>query len=201
MNTAIQIATIVVLITAAIHFWRSKKKNEYLSSLIVKQMNANEEVKRTLAMGLYNRFKKTNFDTEGIDIQTNLFIKQDPLAFEHFVGRIFEKLYGGDVFVTQGSGDYGVDIEHTREDGLHYGQVKCYKENLSYEPIALVHSNMVKFNAVKGFVVTTSDFSENAREYAKGLNVDLINGIELVELWMESLEEEKNLIKDYILEL
>lgn len=47
---------------------------------------------------------------------------------------------------------------------------------------------MVKQGAVGGYVVTTSEFTSNARNYAEGLDIDLINGTQLVELWMEHLE-------------
>lgn len=37
-------------------------------------------------------------------------------------------------------------------------------------------------------MVTTSEFTSNARKYAEGLDIDLINGTQLVELWLEHLE-------------
>lgn len=55
---------------------------------------------------------------------------------------------------------------------------------VGYEPIALLHSNMVKQNVSQGYVVTTSNFTENARSYAQGLQIDLINGTDLVEMWL-----------------
>ncbi|MBZ4687476.1 MAG: restriction system protein [Clostridia bacterium] len=49
---------------------------------------------------------------------------------------------------------------------------------------------MVKQVAKGGFVVTTSDITPNAREYAEGLNIELINGNELIEMWISVLQEE-----------
>lgn len=46
----------------------------------------------------------------------------------------------------------------------------------------LLHSNMIKQNAPKGYVVSTAGFNEIARSYAQGLNIDLIDGTELVEM-------------------
>ncbi|WP_110926285.1 restriction endonuclease [Bacillus massiliglaciei] len=43
---------------------------------------------------------------------------------------------------------------------------------------------MVKQSATKGYVVSTAGFNDNARLYADGLNIDLINGMELVEMWI-----------------
>jgi restriction system protein len=107
--------------------------------------------------------------------------------------------YGGTATVTQSSGDYGVDIELTREDGLYLGQVKCYYYDLSYEPIALIHSQMAKQGAAGGFVVTTGSFTENALTYwhelkSQGVNIELIDGQTLVKYWVES---EGNKVKAY----
>ncbi|MGO4730273.1 restriction endonuclease [Paenibacillus sp. 2KB_22] len=68
--------------------------------------------------------------------------------------------------------------------------MKCYNDmNLvGFEPIVIIHSQMVKQGAVGGYVVTTSEFTSNARNYAEGLDIDLINGTQLMELWMEHLE-------------
>src|SRR5690606_16601584 len=92
--------------------------------------------------------------------------------------------YGESSYVTKSSRDFGVDIEHGVGDGKVLGQVKCYKDDVGYEPIALIHSNMIKQNASRGYVVTTSNFTPQARTYAEGLDVDLITGTELVELWL-----------------
>lgn len=96
----------------------------------------------------------------------------------------------GNIHVTKSSGDFGIDIEEQTEEGLYLGQVKCYNDmNLvGFGPIATIHSQMVKQGAVGGYVVTTSDYTSNARNYAEGLDIDLINGSQLVELWLEHLE-------------
>ena len=49
-------------------------------------------------MGLYYRFMK---QTEEEKV-SNVFIGEDPIAFEHFVGDVFERYYGGSVYVTRG---------------------------------------------------------------------------------------------------
>jgi restriction system protein len=79
----------------------------------------------------------------------------------------------------------------TREDGLYLGQVKCYYYDLSYEPIALVHSQIEKQGAAGGFVVTTGSFTENALTYWHELKID---GQTLVKYWVES---EGNKVKAY----
>lgn len=44
-----------------------------------------------------------------------------------------------------------------------------------------------------GFVATTSDFTNEARKYARETNVDLIDGSSLVELWAYSLAKKREL--------
>lgn len=150
-------------------------------------------IKNTLAMGLYARFcSNEELKSDG---WSSIFIDNNPLEFEHFVASIIETVRGGSTYVTPSSGDFGVDFEHSTND-VYLGQVKCYKSDLSYEPIALVHSNMVKRNAIGGYVITTGSFSDNAYHYARNLNIELIDGVKLVELWMNSVTiplEERNL--------
>lgn len=142
--------------------------------------SSQEDMKETLRIGLYNRFKRE----PGVDKE------EDPLLFERFVADIMESLRGGRTFVTRSSGDYGIDIEERNERGLYLGQVKCYGDlnPVGFEPVAIVHSQMVKQQASGGYVVTTGRFTPNAFEYAQGLNIELISGHRLVELWLRQLE-------------
>lgn len=150
-------------------------------------------------MGLYFRFNYPREKKENGEIApvagTDFFLKQNPYEFEDFVAEVFERYFGGIATTTSRSGDFGVDIEHQREDGLYLGQAKAYKVDLDFSPIAKIHSNMVKRGAKGGFVVTTSSFTFNARQYAEGLNIDLIDGVKLVEYWLSGFERtDKDLI-------
>lgn len=196
----IQILSIIALVAAGIHFLINKKKNQKLAFMIANQINSNDLVKKTLAMGLYYRFHKGKDNGEIQESVSKSFIRQDPLEFEHFVADVLQRKFRGNIYVSKASGDFGVDIEHERSDGVYYGQVKCYKDDLDFKPIALVHSNMTKNNADAGFVVTTSDFTVQAKKYASGLNIELINGVDLIDLWMEGLELQTNEIKDLVTE-
>ncbi len=136
-----------------------------------------EQIKAALLTGLYHRF-----NGEGT-------------GFEHFVAKIADTYYGGSSYVTPATRDYGVDIELTKSNGetkeLYLGQVKCEQSKLNYRPIAIIHSQMIKQNATKGFVVTTSDFTKYARYYAEDLNIELIDGKRFVDIWLDSLQTNK----------
>ena len=188
----------MVLLVAAIHFWITKRQHEYQTSLIAEQMDQSLEMKRTLAMGLYLRFCKEKHNHNGKPIKySRIYIKQDPLQFETFCARVMEKKYGGSTWVSPASGDFGVDFEHRRKDGLYLGQVKCYEGDMSYEPIARLHSNIVKQGAKGGYVITTGAFSDNARKFAEGLNIELIDGVKLVEYWLDGLKQTENVIAEW----
>lgn len=185
------ILTIQFLIIGGL-IWYIKKRSDYEASLIARKIETGLNLKRTMAMGLASRFNyptKRNEDNEVVfEKATNIFLKQTPYEFEKFVSEVMEKVFGGKAYTTAKSGDFGVDFEHDREDGLYLGQVKVYKDDLDYSPIALIHSNIVKQGAKGGYVITTSDFTPAAKRYAKELNIELIDGVQLVTYWLESME-------------
>ncbi|MBI0579465.1 restriction endonuclease [Neobacillus cucumis] len=190
----------IILAASFVHFNLTKRKNSYQTSMFAQHIDTSVEMKRTLAMGLYLRFKKEN--PENPPNYSSTYIKEDSIAFESFVADVVQKAKGGSTWVSPGSGDFGVDFEHTTEEGLFLGQVKCYQGDLAFDPIALVHSNMIKKGAKGGYVITTGSFTSGAREYAEGLDIELIDGIKLVDLWLSGLvnveQEIKTLLPDYI---
>ncbi|WDH83450.1 restriction endonuclease [Paenibacillus urinalis] len=119
--------------------------------------------------------------------------------FEQFAAEIMASVRGGSTYVTKGSGDYGVDIEEETDEGLYLGQVKCYNDQnpVSFDPIAIIHSQMVKQGAIGGYVVTTGKFTSNAYNYASGLNIELIDGNQLVELWLQHLDSKRERISRF----
>lgn len=72
------------LLIAFLYFKITKRKNQYETSLITETLQSSQEIKRTLAMGLYLRFHKEKNHGEPVKF-TNLFLREDPISFEHFV--------------------------------------------------------------------------------------------------------------------
>lgn len=174
--------------------WYIKKRSDHDAYLIAKKIESGLELKRTMATGLYYRF---NFPTEEDDKgdkkfakATEIFLKQKPHEFEDFVAEVMRKKYGGRSFVTSKTGDFGVDFELEQEEGLYLGQAKAHKDDVNFKPIALVHSNMIKQGAKGGYVITTADFTSGAKKYAEDLDIELINGVQLVTDWLESMDSE-----------
>lgn len=184
------ILTLLMIIVALLIF--IKKRGEYEAAILARKIEISEQLKRTMAMGLAYRFNFPTVKTEDGKVKfekgSNLFLKQNPLEFEDFVADVMKKRFGGTTFVTSQSGDFGVDFEQSRENGLYLGQVKVYKHDLGYEPIAILHSKMIKQEAKGGYVVTTGDFTDAAKDYAKGINIEIINGVQLVDYWLEKMD-------------
>lgn len=183
----------IILIVSFIHFRLTKRKNTYQTSLIAQHVHLSEEMKTTLAMGLYIRFKTES--AENPPTYSSNFIKEDPLMFEHFVADLFKEARGGSTWVSPSTEDFGVDFEHRTEEGLFLGQVKCSRKDIPFDPIALIHSNIEKADAKGGYVITTSSFTFAAKQYAKGLDIELIDGVKLVELWLSGMANVEQEIK------
>jgi restriction system protein len=184
---------IAIVIGSVFMYYLKVRETRNLRTSVYDLLTNNQEMQQTLAMGLYMRFRA---DEHGIEeIWSSIFLKGTPIEFESFVAKIMGSYYGGQVSVAPPSGDFGIDIEHTRPDGLYLGQVKCYQSDLPFDSIAIVHSQMVKQNARGGFVVTTGSFTESTRQYADGLNIDLIDGYRLVQFWANVNENELKQIK------
>jgi len=186
LNDTILIGALLILIGNLVYLYYKKRKELLnLREINFELLKNNEEIKKTLAMGLYYRFSKQTIE-EG----------ETPTDFERFVANVMKNYYGGETYLRGGSGDYGINIELEREEGTFLCQVKCYgeHENVSFEPIALIHSNIIREDANGGFVVTTSDFTEQAIRYNNSLKIELINGIKLVDYWIEGLEKQLDII-------
>ncbi|MCA1031227.1 restriction endonuclease [Bacillus timonensis] len=186
MTSFISVICALLLALAAFDVYRRKKENDELRSIITDSISTSSEMKKTLAMGLHARYTVEKVDPKHL---SKTFIKQDPNQFQLFVASIMESYYGGFTYVSTHEDWNGPQIEHERDNELYIGQVYCTNTDISFEPIALLHSQMIKQQAKGGFVVTTSDFTDKAKSYAKGLNIELIKGTQLVEYWIQGLEE------------
>ncbi|GAA0453433.1 restriction endonuclease [Alkalibacillus silvisoli] len=186
----LQIALTVVLLVGAVHLLIINRKKHKQNQQVYHLLDQSKDLKQTLAMGLYYRFnfKKDSETGEFTEQVSNHFIQQVEYEFEDFVAKVMENKFGGESVVTGTIGDYGVDIRHHRDDGLYLGQVKAHKNDIPFDPIAIIHSNIVQEKAEGGFIVTTSDFTPQARKYAQSLNIELINGEQFVSYLLESLK-------------
>ncbi|WP_110926284.1 restriction endonuclease [Bacillus massiliglaciei] len=118
---------IAVLLGLLIFQW--KKQRSFSEEEDYKQITVTDEFKRTIALGLYQRFCKEVEEKK----YSPIFLKNYPFDFEHFIADVLKHKYGFESFVTKSSGDFGIDIEHGTNEDKVLGQVKCYREDIGYE--------------------------------------------------------------------
>lgn len=116
--------------------------------------------------------------------------RMDPYEFEKLVAKIWEK-QGWTAQVTGGSTDRGIDIETIKDDEFetrrHLIQVKRHGANTKVgseeiQRYAGLYARNEKVDAV--FVVTTNEFTREAREVAKNRNVEIVAKNRVVE-WID----------------
>jgi len=104
-------------------------------------------------------------------------------GFEDFVAGLF-LARGYKAKIVGGQGDHGVDIEVTNPQGDRE-LVQCKRWNRKWLGEGVVREFFGSFvhdgDAVHGYIVTTSFFSEAARAWAAGKPIDLIDGKKLAE--------------------
>jgi hypothetical protein len=107
------------------------------------------------------------------------------VEFEHYIGELLARM-GFKTEVTRQSGDGGVDVVATLDRPIVGG---CYLIQCKrFAPDTLVGAPTVREfygalvadrRAVKGILITTSDFTAQAREFAATIPIELIGGTEL----------------------
>lgn len=108
----------------------------------------------------------------------------DPYEFEAFVGQLLLAQGYSQLALLGRSGDRGVDVIGIDPDGKStVVQCKRYiKNNVSSEPIQRLHSFAITRGAIRKILVTTSDFTPQAKEEANNTSTELINGKKLEQL-------------------
>jgi restriction system protein len=109
--------------------------------------------------------------------------------FEHLIREIFEKEFstvGGEVKVTQASRDRGVDAVVFDPDPIRGGkiviQAKRYAFTVDVAAVRDLYGTILNEGAIKGILVTTSDYGPDAYEFAKGKPITLLSGSNLLHL-------------------
>lgn len=116
----------------------------------------------------------------------------DPYAFEHLVKQLLEAMEYQNVAVTPLSGDKGVDVIADIELGItsvrEVVQVKRHRSRIQRKDLDALRGSLHRFNAVRGTIITTSDFAKGTTEAAferGAAPITLINGEKLVDLLIE----------------
>jgi restriction system protein len=130
--------------------------------------------------------------------------------FEHLIRELFEKEFsqdGAEVKVTRASRDAGVDAVVFNPDPLRGGkiviQAKRYTNTVNVSAVRDLYGTVVNEGAIKGILVSTSDYGPDAYEFAKDKPLTLLNGSNLLHLLQKhghkariDLQEAKKIIAD-----
>jgi restriction system protein len=99
--------------------------------------------------------------------------------FEHLVGEAFREC-GFSVSETALGPDGGVDLELHKDGELHLVQCKRWRaRKVGVEIVRELYGVMSARGAVGGYVVSSGTFSQDARNFAKGRNIELWDGSKL----------------------
>jgi len=109
--------------------------------------------------------------------------------FEHLIRELFEKEFGangGEVRVTQASRDGGVDAVIFDPDPIRGGkivvQAKRYTNTVGVAAVRDLYGTLINEGAMKGILITTSDYGPDAFHFARDKPITLMTGANLLHL-------------------
>jgi restriction system protein len=118
--------------------------------------------------------------------------EMDPHAFEKLVRDLMEAMGYEDVAVTSATNDKGVDVIGTVQFGIttvvEVIQVKRQKNNVIRPVLDALRGSLHRWKALRGTIITLSDFAKGCRETALDIGaapITLINGDKLIDLLIE----------------
>lgn len=131
---------------------------------------------------------------DGVDVvhtidQTTNLAAMDWQDFEHLIRELLEQEFstnGGEVKVTQGSSDGGVDAIAFDPDPIRGGkiviQAKRYTNTVGISAVRDLYGTVMNEGATKGVLVTTSSFGSDSYNFAKNKPLTLLDGGNLLAL-------------------
>lgn len=125
---------------------------------------------------------------DGINNATNI-AAMDWQDFENLIRELFEKEFapeGGEVRITRASRDEGVDAVIFDPDPLRGGkiviQAKRYTNVVGVSAVRDLYGTVLNEGAMKGILVTTTDYGPDAYKFAQDKPLTLLNGSNLLHL-------------------
>ena len=123
------------------------------------------------------------------------FTTMDGYQFEDYISSLFRRL-GFEVESTSYSNDGGIDLIATFNQPIFSGkyiiQCKNWTVPVGQPEVRDLYGVVLDQRANKGILITPSDYTQQAYDFANGKNIELINGVILKQL--EGLIKEKMLL-------
>lgn len=127
-----------------------------------------EDARRILVLLGYN-VNSSSITTLGERLQS-----MSGADFEQFVATLFRKM-GYVVEGAKNTGDHGVDLIMRKENELTVVQCKRWNDAVGEPVIRDFFGSLMNMGAHNGFIVTTSSFTSQARAFAHGKPIELID--------------------------
>ena len=101
------------------------------------------------------------------------------IEFEYFIAKLLRSREFINVKVTQGSGDFGVDIIAEKQNDRYAIQVKRYSKIVSRRAVSDAVAGKDYYNCNKAMVITNSHLSIKSKEFAQKVGCIIIEREEL----------------------
>ncbi len=106
--------------------------------------------------------------------QQRQFSQLDPYQFEEYVAQRMRECGYNKVQVTSKSGDYGADVLGVDQSGRPVCvQCKMYTGKVGFDAVQQINTARTLFNCDRAVLVTTSTLTQQAKETAKKLKVEV----------------------------
>ena len=132
------------------------------------------------------------------DILNSDYENMDGVSFEKFCKELLTALGFENVEMTPKSGDDGVDLVGYRDDVKYVFQCKRYKKNVGRSAVQEVYTGKSVYDADVAIVISTAEFTKDAKSTANKLHVKLWNGEKIKDLnlrirkhkeWLDSMKK------------
>jgi len=157
---------------------------ESKSFLIKENVNVSDSLELNKQIEVHNKKQRQFFKEKLMDMHF--------YAFEKMIKDLLEKMGYYDVQLTPPTNDKGIDVTASVEFGItsikEVVQVKKWKDKIQRPVLDQLRGSLHRFGAVKGTIITLSDFAKGCKEAAfeeRVAPITLINGEKLIDLLIQ----------------
>ena len=186
---------IVSMLMYAISYGATKNKEELISAAqTVLTISIVIAILKAVIIALINK-KMSSYDNKHLNISNKNEIAYKSIEeeldridmftgvqFEQYIITLLKKEGYSNVESTKASGDYGVDIT-AQKDGLKCAiQCKRYHNNVPISAIQEIKSGKTYYRCDKAMVITNSYYTQNAKNLASSIGVQLFDRDDLIRI-------------------
>lgn len=122
-------------------------------------------------------------------------LRLTPGEFERVVAETY-RAFGNRVEIVAAQGDHGIDlVVHSPHGEKYVVQCKRWKGRVGEPVVRDFYGAMQHENAVEGAIVTSGDFTPQAREWAKGKPIRLFDGAEFLKVMRRAQKKSGQAVK------